>query len=356
MSCKFGNKITVTVFGQSHSPMIGAVIDGVPAGIPVDEEKAAAFIARRSAKGETSTARHEADKFRIISGLVNGVTCGAPICGITENADTRPEDYEKLKNIPRPSHGDFAAYMKHGGFNDFRGGGNTSGRMTAALCFAGAICIQLLEAKGITVGAHALAVHGSYDASFDPVNITPEELCALKEKEYPVTDDEALEKMKAEIAEAKARGDSVGGIIECAVTGLEPGIGEPAFDGIENKISAAVFGIPGIKGIEFGSGFAGSALYGSENNDEFIIKDGAVSAGTNSHGGILAGMTSGMPVIFRCAAKPIPSIAKEQKTVDLSEMKPCTVSVGGRHDPCMVFRAVPCVEAAAAIALADLIF
>ncbi len=356
MSCSIGKNIVVTVFGQSHSQMLGAVIDGVPAGIAVDEKKISEFMLRRSARGELATPRHEADKVKIVSGLVDGVTCGAPICGIIENGDVNSSAYEAYKNIPRPSHADFAAYMKHNGFNDIRGGGNSSGRMTAALCFAGAVCIQLLEAKNIFIGAHAASVYDAEDKHFDPVNVSASELEKIKKKEYPVIDDGALEKMKAVISEAKAKNDSVGGVIECAVIGLEVGTGEPIFDGLENRISAAVFGVPSIKGIEFGSGFGGSRLFGSENNDGFAYENGRAVTLGNNHGGILGGMASGMPLIFRCAAKPVPSIGTAQKSINLKDGSECEITVSGRHDPCAVFRAVPCIEAAAAIAIADLIF
>ena len=356
MSCSTGKNIVVTVFGQSHSGAIGAVIDGVPAGIAIDEEKISAFMQRRSARGELSTARHETDKVKIVSGLVNGVTCGAPICGIIENNDADSSAYDIYKTVPRPSHSDFAAYMKHHGFNDIRGGGNSSGRMTAALCFAGAVCIQLLETKNVFIGAHASSVYNIDDERFDPVNVGKAELEAVTLKEYPVINDDALEKMKAVIAQAKENKNSVGGTVECAVIGLEPGLGEPIFGGIENKISAAVFGIPAVKGIEFGSGFFGSGLFGSENNDDFSAVNGKTVTDTNNHGGILGGMTSGMPLIFRCAVKPVPSIGTPQKSIDLETGESREIKIDGRHDSCIVMRAVPCVEAAAAVAIADFIF
>lgn len=356
MSCSTGKNIVVTVFGQSHSQAIGAVIDGVPAGIEIDEEKIAQFMERRSAKDGLSTARHEADKVNIVSGLVDGITCGAPICGIIENGDVRSSDYDEYKTLQRPSHSDFAAYYKHNGFNDIRGGGNSSGRMTAALCFAGAVCIQLLEKKGVHIGAHAASVYNADDERFNPVDITADELEKIKSKDYPVINDDALEKMKKAIADAKSEKDSVGGVIECAVIGLEAGIGEPMFDGLENKISSSVFAVPAVKGIEFGSGFEGSGKYGSENNDDFIIRSGKIVTAKNDHGGILGGMASGMPVVFRCAIKPVPSIGKVQHSVDLVSREEKEISVSGRHDPCIVFRAVPCIEAAAAIAVADLLY
>lgn len=354
MSCNFGSKIKLTVFGQSHSQAIGCVLDGIPAGIKLDEKRIAAFMARRApGKNAISTARKEADRPHIISGVVNGVTCGAPICAVIENSDTRSGDYDKLRMLPRPAHSDFAAFMKHNGFNDIRGGGNFSGRMTAPLCFAGAVCIQILESKGIHVGAHIASIGLTDDERFDPVNVTKEELDSVKAKNLPVIDDDKGEKMVSAIGRARSEGDSLGGTVECAVIGMPAGIGDPIFDGMENKISSIIFGIPAVKGIEFGSGFDGSRLKGSENNDEFISVNGEIKTKTNNHGGILGGISSGMPVIFRCAFKPTPSIAKEQQTVNIMTGETEALVIGGRHDPCIVQRAVPCVEAAAAVAIAD---
>ncbi|MBP3697738.1 MAG: chorismate synthase [Clostridia bacterium] len=356
MSCNFGSKIKLTIFGQSHSQAIGCVLDGIPAGIKLDEERIAAFMARRApGKNAISTARKEADRPHIISGVVNGVTCGAPICAVIENSDTRSGDYDKLRMLPRPAHSDFAAFMKHNGFNDIRGGGNFSGRMTAPLCFAGAVCIQILESKGIHVGAHIASIGLTDDERFDPVNVTKEELDSVKAKNLPVIDDEKGEEMVSAIGKARSEGDSLGGTVECAVIGMPAGIGDPIFDGMENKISSIIFGIPAVKGIEFGSGFDGSRLKGSENNDEFISVNGEIKTKTNNHGGILGGISSGMPVIFRCAFKPTPSIAKEQQTVNIMTGETEALVIGGRHDPCIVQRAVPCVEAAAAVAIADFI-
>lgn len=356
MSCNFGSKIKLTIFGQSHSQAIGCVLDGIPAGIKLDEERIAAFMARRApGKNAISTARKEADRPHIISGVVNGVTCGAPICAVIENSDTRSGDYDKLRMLPRPAHSDFAAFMKHNGFNDIRGGGNFSGRMTAPLCFAGAVCIQILESKGIHIGAHIASIGLTDDERFDPVNVTKEELDSVKAKNLPVIDDDKGEKMVSAIGRARSEGDSLGGTVECAVIGMPAGIGDPIFDGMENKISSIIFGIPAVKGIEFGSGFDGSRLKGSENNDEFISVNGEIKTKTNNHGGILGGISSGMPVIFRCAFKPTPSIAKEQQTVNIMTGETEALVIGGRHDPCIVQRAVPCVEAAAAVAIADFI-
>ncbi len=356
MSCNYGEKIKITIFGQSHSEAMGVVIDGLPAGFELDLERIQAFMSRRApGRNAMSTSRVEADKFNIVAGAVNGVTCGAPLCAIIENTNQRSGDYDKLKMLPRPAHSDFAAYIKHNGFNDIRGGGNFSGRLTAPLCFAGAVCMQMLEKKGVYIGAHIAKIKNVSDESFDPVNVSQSDLAAVSEKLLPVINDDCADKMRAAVLEAKSNGDSVGGIIECAVIGLEAGFGEPMFGGIENKISAAVFGIPAVKGIEFGSGFAGCSLFGSENNDEFTVDNGKIKTVTNNHGGILGGITSGMPVIFRCGIKPTPSIAKEQQTVNLSTGEEEKLVIGGRHDPCIVQRAVPCVEAAAAIALAEYI-
>ena len=356
MSCNFGSKIKLTIFGQSHSQAIGCVLDGIPAGVKLDLDRIEAFMARRApGKNKISTARKEADKPNIISGIVDGVTCGAPICAVIENSDTRSGDYDKLRMLPRPAHSDFAAYMKHNGFNDIRGGGNFSGRMTAPLCFAGAVCIQLLESKGIHIGAHIASIGHVDDERFNAVSVSDDELSAVRTKDLPVINDEKGAEMVALIDSARSEGDSVGGTVECAVIGMPAGVGEPIFDGIENKISSIIFGIPAVKGIEFGSGFEGSKLRGSENNDEFISVNGSVKTRTNNHGGILGGISSGMPIIFRCAFKPTPSIAKEQQTVNLATGESEALVIGGRHDPCIVQRAVPCVEAAAAVAIADYI-
>ena len=356
MSCNFGKNIKITIFGQSHSESIGVVIDGLPAGFKIDTEKTAAFMARRApGNSDLSTPRKEADEVKILSGVVDNVTCGAPLCAVIENTNTRSGDYDKLRLLPRPSHSDFAAMMKHNGFNDIRGGGNFSGRLTAPLCFAGAVCMQMLEEKGIKIGAHISSIGKTNDKRFDPVNVSGGDFDELLEKRFPVIDDKQGELMRKEIYDAKNCGDSVGGTIECAAVGMPAGIGDPIFDGIENRISCAVFGIPAVKGIEFGAGFESARMLGSENNDDFIVKDGKITTATNNHGGILGGISSGMPIIFRCAIKPTPSIGREQKTVNTETGEEEALVIGGRHDPCIVPRAVPCVEAAAAIVIADYI-
>ena len=352
MSCNFGEKVKITIFGQSHSEAIGVVIDGLPAGKKLDMDKISGFMSRRApGRNKFSTARKEADLPEIISGLVDGVTCGAPLCAVIKNGDTRSKDYENLRTVPRPAHSDFAAFFKHNGFNDIRGGGNFSGRMTAPLCFAGAVCMQYLEDEGIEIGAHIEKIGGVKDKRFDPVNV---DFSLVRGKDFPVIDDSCGEVMLEKIEEARLEADSVGGVIECAVTGLPVGIGEPMFDGIENVISQAVFAVPAVKGIEFGSGFEGADLKGSENNDSFSSNDGKFVTDTNNHGGILGGISSGMPVVFRVAMKPTPSIGKVQKSVNLITREEEEVCVHGRHDPCVVPRAVPCIEAAAAIAIMNL--
>ena len=353
MSCNFGNNIKITIFGQSHSEAIGVVIDGLPAGFKIDTEKVTSFMKRRApGQNDLSTPRKEADEVKIISGVVDNVTCGAPLCAIIENTNTRSGDYDKLKFIPRPAHSDFAAWVKHEGFNDIRGGGNFSGRMTAPLCFAGAVCMQILEEKGIKIGAHISSIGKVKDEKFNPVAV---DFGNVQSKSFPVIDDNKGEMMRKTIYDAKGNGDSVGGTIECAIIGMPAGIGDPIFDGIENRISSAVFGIPAIKGIEFGSGFEGSELFGSENNDDFICENGEIRTVTNNHGGILGGISSGMPIIFRVAVKPTPSIAKKQQSVNVESLEKEELVIGGRHDPCIVPRAVPCIEAAAAVVIADFI-
>lgn len=356
VSCNFGNNIKITIFGQSHSEAVGVVIDGLPAGFEIDNEKISAFMSRRApGRNELSTPRKEADEIKIISGVVGNTTCGAPLCAIIENTNTNSSDYDKLRNIPRPSHSDFAAMMKHNGFNDIRGGGNFSGRLTAPLCFAGAVCMQLLEEKGIRIGSHISSIGKTADEKFDSVNVNIADFDAVLSNGFPVIDSNKGEIMKKDILAAKENGDSLGGTIECAVIGMPVGIGDPIFDGIESRISSAIFSIPAIKGIEFGSGFGGSEMKGSENNDAFISENGKIKTATNNHGGILGGISSGMPIIFRCAVKPTPSIGIEQKSVNIETGEEETLVIGGRHDPCIVPRAVPCVEAAAAIVIADYI-
>ena len=356
MSYSFGDKVKVTIFGQSHSDAIGVVIDGIPSGLRLDEEKIHKFMSRRApGKNRYSTPRKEADIPEILSGIVDGKTCGAPVCAIIRNTDTRSKDYSKLKAVPRPGHADFTAFMKYNGENDIRGGGQFSGRMTAPMCFAGAVIMQVLEQKGIYIGAHIASVKGVPDAVIDPVEVSRELLEGIKNKEIPVLSDDAGAKMLEEIENARMQCDSVGGCVECFVLGMPEGIGGPLYEGLEGIIAQSVFAVPAVKGIEFGNGFDSALIYGSQNNDSFIIKDEKVQTETNNHGGILGGISSGMPITLRVALKPTPSIAKLQKSVNLTTMTEETLEVTGRHDPCIVPRAVPAIEAAVAIAIVNAI-
>ena len=357
MSSSFGEKVKITIFGQSHSEAIGVVIDGLPVGEEIDLEAVRKFMERRApGRNAYSTPRKEADLPRVVSGLFEGKTCGAPICAVIENTNTRSKDYDKLKDLPRPGHADFTAWVKYKGANDHRGGGHFSGRLTAPLCFAGAVCMQILERRGIHIGAHILSIKGVQDTPFDAVAVDADTLKAVTEKVFPVQNDAAGEEMQATIAAAKENADSVGGVIECAVVGLPVGVGEPMFDGLESRLAAAIYAIPAVKGVEFGEGFGVAALFGSENNDNFTYQaDGTVRTTTNHHGGSLGGISSGMPLVLRAAFKPTPSIGQTQDTISISRGENDTLAIVGRHDPCIVPRAVPCVEAAAAVALLDLI-
>ena len=356
MSSEFGKLLKVSVFGQSHGRAIGVNMDGLPAGEAIDLDELQEFLDRRKpGKSRLSTARKEADRPVFLSGLENGVTCGFPLCAIIENADQHSSDYSELADKSRPAHADYTAHVKWAGHADKRGGGHFSGRLTAPLCIAGGIAKQILARRGIFVGAHLSAVAGIPDESF-PLSPTAELFDAVSAKAFPVVNDEAGEAMQAAILAAREAGDSVGGIIECRVEGLGPGVGEPMFDGLENRIAQAVFGIPAVKGLEFGAGFAGADMRGSEHNDPFTVDENRnIATVGNNHGGILGGISSGMPVVFRVAIKPTPSIARTQKSVDMEKMCETEIQIRGRHDPCIVPRALPCVEAAAAVAVYDLI-
>jgi len=354
MSSSFGKNIRVSLFGQSHGEAVGVVIDGLPSGIPLDVNYLEAFLKRRApAFNNLGTTRNESDAVEILSGLYKGRLCGAPFAAIIRNKDIKQSDYSQFLDNPRPGHADFTAQMKYKGAQDFSGGGHFSGRLTAPLCIAGAICLKLLSLSDVFIGAHIERIGNVWDSRFDPVYVNAESFNAIKSGELPVINNAAGKEMSKLIKQVAKEGDSVGGAIECAVVGLPAGVGEPMFEGLENRISAAVFGIPAVKGIEFGSGFACSSMRCSEHNDSFIVENGIVKTETNNHGGILGGICSGMPIIFTLAVKPTPSIAKEQNTVSLSQMKNTKISVKGRHDPCIVPRAVPCVEAAAAISVYD---
>jgi len=317
MASSFGERVKISVFGQSHSAGIGAVIDGLPAGEPLDMQAIAAFMARRApGRNPGDTARREPDIPRILSGLVSNTTCGAPLCAVIKNTDVRSQDYDALRDTPRPGHADFPITVKHDGHADKRGGGHTSGRLTAPLCLAGAVCVQILARRGIEIHA-TITKTGDIEA-------------------------------------AKAAGDSVGGIIECTATGLPVGLGEPMFGGVENRLAAALFGIPAVRGLEFGAGFAAATMQGSQNNDAYFVQDGEIRTRTNHHGGVLGGLTTGMPLVLRVAIKPTPSISLPQESVNLATGEPAELRISGRHDACIVPRAVPVVEAVVACVLLDL--
>jgi chorismate synthase len=381
----------VDIFGESHSRAIGAVVNGLKPGTPVDIAEINAFLARRRPSAAVySTARRETDRAAILSGVLNGRATGAPIAMMIENADTRSADYEKLRTVFRPSHSDYAAFVKYGGYNDFRGGGQFSGRLTAALCAAGGIALGVLKRRGIEITAYIAAVGGVKAASYrDAGTDIGRTLCGgkireIKSSAYPLLDKSPETAIIEEIRAASAAGDSVGGVIECAVTGLPAGVGEPVYDGMEGALAKMIFAIPAIKGVEFGAGFAAAEMRGSAANDAMYFNGGdggtefsdsaargdsenspprfgdgtgkTVATRTNNNGGITGGISNGMPVLFRTAVKPVPSIALEQDTVDIESGKNTKLVISGRHDSCIVPRAVPVIEAAAACVILDLLY
>ncbi len=347
----FGN-LSVSIFGESHGAGIGAVINGLPSGVELDMEKILDFMARRAPKKDgMSTRRSEKDTPEILSGFYNGKTTGTPLAAVIRNTDTRSQDYGNISTEARPGHADYTGFMRYKGANDPRGGGHFSGRLTAPLVFAGAVCAQVLEQRGILSCAHILAIDGVYDDAFDPLDVSTELMERVKKAEMPLINEAKADEMKARVHAAANDLDSVGGIIECAVTGLPAGIGSPMFDGLENRISTAVFGIPAIKAVAFGKGFGFAEMRGSQANDAMYMAGDTVKTKTNNNGGIFGGISSGMPVIFTAAVKPTPSIAQPQQTVDFKRNKDAELVIKGRHDACIVPRAVPAVEAAANIAI-----
>lgn len=352
MSSIYGEKLKLSIFGQSHGPAIGMTLDGIPAGLPVDEEYLRIFLTRRApGNSEYTTSRKETDHVEFLSGIVNGYTCGAPITAVIQNHDIHSADYEARKHIPRPGHADYTAGIKYGGFQDVSGGGHFSGRLTAPLCIAGGLCKQWLERTDIHIGAHIIQVGNTSCDTFDPVHPQLDQIGHI----FPTLTAETAEAFQAEIASAKSMQDSVGGRIECAVTGLPAGLGSPMFGGVESRIAQIVYGIPAVKAIGFGSGQKLASMLGSESNDAFTIDCGTVVTESNHCGGILGGITNGMPVIFDVTFKPTPSIGKPQQTVNVMTGNITTIQIDGRHDPCIVPRAVPVVEAAAALAVLDMI-
>lgn len=352
MKNTFGNNITVTLFGESHGEAIGCVLDGIAPGIEVDENYIASQIEKRKGINSISTARREADKVRILSGVFQGKTTGTPIALMIENSSQHSSDYSGTKDLARPSHADYTAECKYHGYQDYRGGGHFSGRLTAPIVAAGAICLRALENKGIVIGTHISSCVDIKDRDFDNLG---EDIALLKNKEMPVLCDKASEDMISAIESAKNQGDSVGGTLTTAVIGMPAGVGEPWFDTVEGVLAHALFSIPAIKGVEFGLGFDFANKKGSTANDELTVVNGSVQTKTNNNGGINGGITNGMPIVFTCAVKPTPSIFKEQQTVNLKTMENTCVSIKGRHDPAIIHRARVVVDSITAIALCDLL-
>ncbi len=356
MSGIWGNSLKVAIFGESHGNAIGITIDGLPSGVEIDMDKVLEEMARRApGKSKLSTARNEKDAPEILSGFFEGRTTGTPLCGIIRNGDTRSKDYGKLKDLMRPGHADYSGNIRYSGFNDYRGGGHFSGRITAPLVFAGAICKQVLAKQGITIGAHVKKIKDISDDSFDYTNISSDLLLSLNKEELPLLDKSKEETMRNVIIDAKSQGDSVGGVIECAITGVKAGYGDPFFDSVESRLSHLLFSVPAVKGVEFGLGFDITELYGSEANDSYYYDGDVVKTRTNNNGGILGGITNGMPVVFKVGIKPTPSISKKQHTINIQTKTNEDLVIEGRHDPCIVQRAVPVIEAVAAIGILDLL-
>ena len=352
MSSLWNNRISISIFGESHGPAIGVVIDNLPPGEYIDIEELGRFLSRRAPKKDgTTTMRSEKDLPQIMSGLINDKTTGTPLCAFIQNTDTRSQDYSNISKLARPGHADYTGSVRYKGFNDVRGGGHFSGRLTAPLVFAGALCGQILEKRGIYTGAHVAEIHGIRDKEFDRTNVNKDDILAIRYKKFPVIDDVQGEKMFDDIQNARLGCESLGGIIECACVNVPAGIGSPIFDGLENTLAQLIFGIPAVKGLEFGA-FKTAKMVGSQNNDEFYVDDkGHVKTKSNNHGGILGGISSGMPITMNVAIKPTPSISKPQATIDYGNMSNDVLSIKGRHDPCIVPRAVPCVEAAVNIGI-----
>ena len=355
MSGMWGSKIKLSIFGESHGNAIGITIDGLPAGFSIDMDKIMMEMSRRApGKSSLSTPRKESDIPEILSGYFEGKTTGTPLCAIIRNSNTKSKDYSKLKDVMRPGHADYTGAVRYKGFNDYRGGGHFSGRITAPLVFAGAICKQILEVKGIIVSAHINSIGKIKDCSFLESDISDELLNSFKENELPLINTKLEDEMRQEILSTRSSGDSIGGTIECAILGVSPGIGDPFFDSVESTLAHLMFSVPAVKGIEFGKGFDISKMRGSEANDEYYLENGNIKTKTNNNGGILGGITNGMPIIFNVAIKPTASIFKEQNTVNIVTMEETTLCIEGRHDPCIVQRALPVIEAVTAIGILEL--
>ncbi len=354
MKNTFGHNISVTLFGESHGAEIGAVIDGLGAGIPVNTDNISKKLSLRRPWGRVSTSRREDDNFRIVSGVFNGYTTGSALCILIPNKDTDSSKYSSLARTPRPGHADYTAFCKYNGYQDYRGGGHFSGRITAPLVAAGSIISDALKAKGINICTHLYEIAGIKDTPFG-MTLSETFTDDINNSLFAVIDSEKGEQMTKAIEQAAASGDSVGGILETMVTGLPAGVGEPWFDSVESLLSHGLFSIPAVKGVEFGAGFEMSKMRGSEANDSFLYENGKVVTATNNNGGINGGITNGMPLLFRTAVKPTPSIFISQNTVDLETGKNTVLSLAGRHDPCIVHRARVVVDSVTAITVADLL-
>jgi len=356
MSGQWGKKVKYSIFGESHGRGIGVTIDGLPAGIKLDMDYIKNEMQRRApGRDEFSTSRNEGDRVEILSGYFNGYTTGTPLCGVIFNESQNSVDYDKLKNLARPGHADFTGKVKYAGFNDYRGGGHFSGRITAPLVFAGAVAKQIIIHNGVHVGSHILSIANVFDSYFDAVNLENQLLQDILKKNFPVIDDVKGKEMKSVILKAREESDSVGGIIEAAILNLPCGLGEPFFDSIESNLAQLLFSVPAVKGVEFGKGFDITRVPGSRANDIPYVDKGIVKMKTNNNGGINGGISNGMPIVFRVAMKPTPSIAKHQSTIDMVSYQNSEVSVIGRHDPCIVLRAIPVIEACAAMSILDFI-
>ena len=356
MSGIYGMNIKMSIYGESHGKAVGVVLDGLPPGLAVDEAAIASEMARRApGQSALTTARKESDAVEIQSGFFNGFTTGTPLCARIANSDQHSKDYSILKDKMRPGHGDYAGYVRYQGYNDYRGGGHFSARLTAPLVFAGAVAKQALAQYGITVGAHILRIHDIVEPSFNPLGESEATLKAIDSKAFPVINDAIGAQMQNCILTAKGVLNSVGGVIELMAINLPAGLGAPYFDSVESRLSQILFSVPAVKGIEFGEGFGFAQLTGAEANDQMHYEDGKVRCFTNHNGGITGGLTNGMPLLFRVAMKPTPSISREQKTVSLAEQSDTTLTIVGRHDPCIVQRAVPVIEAVTAWTLWDLL-
>lgn len=355
MSSIWGNNFKISIFGESHGKCIGVVIDGLTSGIKLDLDFINSELQKRApGHSKYTTARNEDDNFEILSGFYNGFTTGAPLCAIIKNKNQHSSDYS-FNKTPRPSHADYTSFVKYKGFADFRGGGQFSGRLTAVLVFAGAVAKQILSMKGIKLSSHILSIKDITDTPFKDIDLSKFHFSTLSSKEIPVINDISMSKMLNEINFQKENLDSVGGVVETAILNVPCGIGSPVFDSIESKVSSLIFSIPGVKGVEFGSGFEITHKTGSQVNDSFFIENGKIKTKTNNSGGIQGGISNGMPIIIRAALKPTPSIGIEQDTVDIAKMKDVKITIKGRHDPCIALRGIYAVESAAAIAILDLL-